>query len=375
MGDKEVFENELQWKDNEDDFQIQLLKVCQDYDGALQIFKKYEVDLIIIDVERMKIEAFKLIDEIQKLGYQLPTIILHDFKDSTRVSKVIEFKQLYARKNNGTKDVNFRIRRQKFMTDFLTGELKEHYNKIDLAQTLDQYHLLKPRLSLYRLRFSHMIDAEIFTLLNEVIKDSFPFNDYDAFLLTEENLLVILYEEKLIEEYTLMDAWLRLKKKIKETLKIDIQVSKRFIIDSVEQFLSCEKMFQRDYTNHFIDRRISDYREEVELVLHYIHDHYHEKIKLGDLSTFVCLNEAYLSRLFKIETKKTISSYMNELRMCKAKELLQSPNIRIKEVAQLVGIKDQLYFNRVFKKYCGENPTDYQERVKKIRNIEYENCL
>ena len=39
----------------------------------------------------------------------------------------------------------------------------------------------------------------------------------------------------------------------------------------------------------------------------------------------------------------------------------------IKEVAQLVGIHDQLYFNRVFKKFCGENPTQYQERIQKKR--------
>ena len=67
-----------------------------------------------------------------------------------------------------------------------------------------------------------------------------------------------------------------------------------------------------------------------------------------------------------METKKTLNSYLNELRIYKAKELLKQPDIMVKEVAQLVGIKDQLYFNRVFKKFCGENPSEYQDRVKKV---------
>ena len=179
-----------------------------------------------------------------------------------------------------------------------------------------------------------------------------------------------LYERTIVEEQVLMDHWLRIVKNIKNYLRAELQASKRLLIDSTDKLTSCTKLFQNDVpgdvSSVIADEELSHYRPEIQSILYYIHEHYDERITLQDLSAFACLNEAYLSRLFKMETKKTINSYINELRIYKAKELLKSPNIMVKEVAQLVGIKDQLYFNRVFKKFCGENPTDYQDRVKKL---------
>ena len=61
------------------------------------------------------------------------------------------------------------------------------------------------------------------------------------------------------------------------------------------------------------DKELERYRSEIQLVLHYIHEHYVNHITLHDLAAHVCLNESYLSRLFKIETKKTLNRYLNEI--------------------------------------------------------------
>ena len=229
---------------------------------------------------------------------------------------------------------------------------------------------MQPRLSLYQLRFQQPIELRQFLYVDAIIAAEFQKYDHDVVHLTQEKILVALYERTIVEEQVLMDHWLRIVKNIKNYLRAELQASKQLLIDSTEKLISCTKLFQNDVPSDVSSviaaEELSHYRPEIQSILNYIHEHYDERITLQDLSAFACLNEAYLSRLFKMETKKTINSYINELRIYKAKELLKSPNIMVKEVAQLVGIKDQLYFNRVFKKFCGENPTDYQDRVKKL---------
>ena len=53
--------------------------------------------------------------------------------------------------------------------------------------------------------------------------------------------------------------------------------------------------------------------------------------------------------------------------MKKAKELLKQPDTLVKEVANSIGMTDQFYFNRVFKKFYGVSPSkfkkDYSNKV------------
>ena len=46
----------------------------------------------------------------------------------------------------------------------------------------------------------------------------------------------------------------------------------------------------------------------------------------------------------------------------KAKDLLTQPSLAIAEIADRVGYRDRLYFQRVFKKYVGMTPGEYRER-------------
>lgn len=43
--------------------------------------------------------------------------------------------------------------------------------------------------------------------------------------------------------------------------------------------------------------------------------------------------------------------------------MLQEPAYKIKDVANAVGMEDQLYFNKVFKKYYHVSPSDYRKKV------------
>lgn len=102
------------------------------------------------------------------------------------------------------------------------------------------------------------------------------------------------------------------------------------------------------------------YSPEITKAISYIKTHYQHKISLPSISEHVGLSSGYLCYIFKKETGLSINTYINQLRMNKAGELLMDKNSYIKEVAAAVGIEDQLYFSRLFKRYYGITPSEYR---------------
>ncbi|HBH85280.1 MAG TPA: hypothetical protein DDY34_15985 [Bacteroidales bacterium] len=69
---------------------------------------------------------------------------------------------------------------------------------------------------------------------------------------------------------------------------------------------------------------------------------------------------AYLSEIFKKNTQKTLPQYLNELRISKAKELLQNTHNRVTEIAYEVGFRNFDHFIRVFKSFERVTPTEFR---------------
>jgi two-component system, response regulator YesN len=80
------------------------------------------------------------------------------------------------------------------------------------------------------------------------------------------------------------------------------------------------------------------------------------------------MNENYLGKLFHKETNKKFSHYVAQVRMEKAKELIERDrDFKIYEITEQVGFESNTqYFSQVFKKYTGYTPSEY----KKLQNYE-----
>ena len=103
----------------------------------------------------------------------------------------------------------------------------------------------------------------------------------------------------------------------------------------------------------------------VKKVIDYIKENYHlNDISLSDISEKFFVSPSYLSRLFKKETGKNLSDFINEYRIEKAKQLLLTTDLKTYEVADRVGIPDPHYFSRLFKRYTGYSPSEYKEGTK-----------
>ncbi len=87
-------------------------------------------------------------------------------------------------------------------------------------------------------------------------------------------------------------------------------------------------------------------------------------LSLKTQADFLNVNPSYLSTLFKKETGKTLTEFVNMKRIEKAKHLLTSTNMQIQNVAQNCGILDVNYFTKIFKKYTNETPNEYRKAFK-----------
>jgi len=102
-------------------------------------------------------------------------------------------------------------------------------------------------------------------------------------------------------------------------------------------------------------------RKEVRDAIRFIEKHACEKISLSDIAAVVNLNETYLCKIFRENTGKSIVSYINEVKMKIAYKLLAEKDFLVKEAAAAVGIDDQFYFNRLFKRYFGITPKEVKK--------------
>jgi len=74
------------------------------------------------------------------------------------------------------------------------------------------------------------------------------------------------------------------------------------------------------------------------------------------------LSSAYVRRVFRKTTGISISQYINEIRMEKAKELLETSNLSISDILEKIGWYNTKYFFSVFKKTYGVTPTECRLR-------------
>ncbi|MFR0942762.1 MAG: response regulator [Butyricicoccus sp.] len=101
----------------------------------------------------------------------------------------------------------------------------------------------------------------------------------------------------------------------------------------------------------------------------YISAHYGEQLSLDQLAQQFYLSSSYLSRLFKRETGTTLTTYLQNVRIEAAKNLLRTTALKSYEVAERVGINDPVYFSRIFKKITGLKPKDYRHSMQNESSV------
>lgn len=93
----------------------------------------------------------------------------------------------------------------------------------------------------------------------------------------------------------------------------------------------------------------------------FIREHYSDQVTIASLADRFSISHGHLTRLFKAHYNTTPVEYLIQTRMTEAKRLLQTrPDLKIKQIASLVGYEDQHYFTRLFTHLHEVKPSDFR---------------
>ena len=104
--------------------------------------------------------------------------------------------------------------------------------------------------------------------------------------------------------------------------------------------------------------------KRVEKVIQMMREDVRGELSLAELAQSVNLSVWRLCHIFKSDVGMPPIRYLRLLRMERAKELLESSFLSVKEIAYQVGLNDESHFVRDFKSTYGFSPAIYRSHFK-----------
>lgn len=126
-------------------------------------------------------------------------------------------------------------------------------------------------------------------------------------------------------------------------------------------------LLYRGHIDKYLSPREFDIRiknlERFDKLFKHIEKYYFEKISTDDCAKMLNITESHFCHLFKQITGKSLSMYINQLRVKKAEILLRDTPMNVTEVALAVGFSDIAYFSRRFMQISGITPTTFRKNI------------
>lgn len=189
---------------------------------------------------------------------------------------------------------------------------------------------------------SNSFSYDIYKTEKLLIPKKYSFVNYNSFITTICLLNEAIEQNKNeIENYKIICSC-----KVLESL---IEVSRSFIFSEMENLSS----------------GVPKSYKKIQELLKYLNTEYAGKITSSTIEEKFSCNFDYMNRVFKKLTQKTIFTYLNTVRIDRAKELISTTSLKSSEIGVRVGFSDEYYFSKVFKKYTGIPPTIYARGILK----------
>lgn len=143
-------------------------------------------------------------------------------------------------------------------------------------------------------------------------------------------------------------------------------VKDRFVVGAYDD-LDCCKISDFAYNVlSDIAKNLTKLKREVSYpiarALDYIKDNYNRKISLEEVAEYACLSKYHFERLFTESVGVTVGKYVNNVRLDKARWLLDTTNKSILDIAVEVGYSDVQGLNKLFKKNVNMTPAEYRRQ-------------
>ncbi|WP_425238049.1 AraC family transcriptional regulator [Ulvibacterium sp.] len=108
--------------------------------------------------------------------------------------------------------------------------------------------------------------------------------------------------------------------------------------------------------------------DRINKVFNHVKANFKEEISLDEMADLVSMTVPSFCRYFKKITNKTFVQFVNEYRLVHASKLLAEKPMSITDVCFESGFNNFSHFNKQFKAFTGQNPSEYRNQLKKVLN-------
>ncbi|WP_166245471.1 response regulator transcription factor [Paenibacillus turpanensis] len=141
------------------------------------------------------------------------------------------------------------------------------------------------------------------------------------------------------------------------------------MLNATKQVVTLEKLrmhfsqFVTESTTYIAALRHKNSKGGIAKIKQYIEAHYRENISLKSIAAKFYMNPVYLGQLFRKSYGLYFNEFLLQFRVQEAKKLLRTSELRIYEIAGLVGFSNADYFVTQFEKVEGKTPSEYRSAI------------
>ncbi|MDF2985687.1 MAG: hypothetical protein K0R50_1197 [Eubacterium sp.] len=135
---------------------------------------------------------------------------------------------------------------------------------------------------------------------------------------------------------------------------------KEFIIKLVRNLLLEKTIVQQDSE---VRTRIDD--TIIEKCIDFIEKNIENKISVPEVARSIPISPSYLTLIFRKKTGVTVVDYINNFRLEKSKELINTSSLNFSQISEKLGYSSIHYFSRQFKLKYGISPSEYSRAIKR----------
>jgi two-component system, response regulator YesN len=369
---------------------MEIVAEAEDGEEALELALEHEIDLLLVDLNMPIMNGLAL---VKKLRQDLPgcrVLVISGYDEFSyaqealrlqvddyllkpvKPEKLLEVLQSIRDKVNQQAEKSMYMEmatshitqnqlaiQERFCRDWVEGHLSET-KIIEQLRFLEMPNVPPSQLIVIRsqeFQFDQPLingnDREIFifavkNIILEIV------NDKKTLIFTDSNGLffIILWGE--VQE----DLFSKIEKAIQEYLKAAATVYSEPITGG---FMEIPSFYKNCKSKVYEESIISPI---VKRARNYIREQYtNPDLTLDSLAQSLQVSPVYLSRTIKQELGTSFVSLITKMRIKKAISLLNSTDLQMNEIAELVGYDSQHYFSTAFKKAVGVSPNKYRKGV------------
>jgi AraC-like DNA-binding protein len=133
------------------------------------------------------------------------------------------------------------------------------------------------------------------------------------------------------------------------------------ILQDLAKIKEVELLHKQAYVNKFSNKE----QERLHLIYAFVDKNYHRKIELDEIAKICFMTREAFCRYFKKMTQYTFIEFLNRYRISQSKRYLMKGK-SVGDACYQSGFESLSYYNRIFKKVTGENPSVFRRRYNKI---------